>query len=47
MRTGLIYAVAAGAEIIGCFAFWGWLRIERPWWWAAGGVFCLVLFAWC
>jgi small multidrug resistance family-3 protein len=46
MQTALIYAAAALAEIIGCFAFWGWLTLERPWWWALGGVVSLVVFAW-
>lgn len=46
MQTALIYAAAAAAEIIGCFAFWGWLKLDRPWWWALGGVASLVVFAW-
>jgi small multidrug resistance family-3 protein len=24
-----IYAAAALAEIVGCFAFWAWLRLDR------------------
>lgn len=46
MQTALTYAVAAVAEIIGCYAFWGWLKLGRPWWWACGGVALLVAFAW-
>ena len=26
VTTGLIYAGAALAEIVGCYAFWAWLR---------------------
>ena len=41
-----IYAAAALAEIAGCFAFWGWLRMGKPAWWAALGVLALIAFAW-
>jgi len=40
------FAAAALAEIAGCFAFWAWLRLGKPTWWAAPGVACLILFAW-
>lgn len=40
-----IYALAALAEIAGCFAFWAWLRLGRSGWWALPGVAALVLFA--
>jgi small multidrug resistance family-3 protein len=46
MRTAIVYAMAAGAEIAGCFAFWCWFRLDRSWWWALGGTGCLILFAW-
>lgn len=39
------YALAAIGEIGGCFAFWAWLRLGRPAWWAGAGVASLVLFA--
>ena len=45
MRTILAYAGAAIAEIAGCFAFWAWLRLDRPAWWLVPGVASLVLFA--
>ncbi len=45
MLTILIYVGAAAAEIAGCFAFWAWLRLDKPAWWAAPGVASLVLFA--
>jgi small multidrug resistance family-3 protein len=41
----LVYIGAALAEIAGCFAFWGWLRLEKPVWWLVPGVAFLVLFA--
>ncbi len=41
----LVYIGAALAEIAGCFAFWGWLRLEKPLWWLVPGVVFLVLFA--
>ena len=41
----LVYIGAALAEIAGCFAFWGWLRLEKPLWWLVPGVAFLVLFA--
>jgi small multidrug resistance family-3 protein len=44
-RTGAIYVGAAIAEIAGCFAFWAWLRLDRPAWWLAGGLACLIAFA--
>jgi small multidrug resistance family-3 protein len=46
MKTTLVYAGAALAEIAGCFAFWGWLRLGKPLWWLAPGVVSLVAFAW-
>jgi small multidrug resistance family-3 protein len=38
-------ALAALAEIAGCFAFWSWLRLGRSAWWLAPGLLMLVLFA--
>ena len=43
--TALIYIAAALAEIAGCFAFWGWLRLDKPVWWLAPGMLALALFA--
>lgn len=40
------YALAALAEIAGCFAFWAWLRLGRSAWWVAPGTLSLLLFAW-
>lgn len=37
---------AAIAEIAGCFAFWAWLRLDKPAWWLVPGILSLMLFAW-
>jgi len=44
--TVFAYIVAALAEIAGCFAFWGWLRLGKPVWWIVPGMASLALFAW-
>jgi small multidrug resistance family-3 protein len=44
--TALAYIGAALAEIAGCFAFWGWLRLGKPLWWILPGIASLALFAW-
>jgi small multidrug resistance family-3 protein len=41
-----LYAVAALAEIGGCFAFWAWLRLDRSSLWLIPGMASLALFAW-
>lgn len=41
-----IYALAAIAEIAGCFAFWAWLRLGKSAFWIAPGIASLALFAW-
>lgn len=43
--TLAIYALAALAEIGGCFAFWAWLRLGKTPWWAGAGTLSLVVFA--
>jgi small multidrug resistance family-3 protein len=45
MKTALVYLGAAVAEIAGCFAFWGWLRLAKPVWWLFPGILSLVAFA--
>ena len=40
-----IYALAALAEIAGCFAFWAWLRMDKSAWFLLPGVASLILFA--
>ena len=44
--TVLVYALAALAEIAGCFAFWAWLRNGQSPVWLIPGVCSLMLFAW-
>jgi small multidrug resistance family-3 protein len=46
IKTALVYAGAALAEIAGCFAFWAWLRMGKSIWWLAPGMVSLALFAW-
>lgn len=43
--TIFAYIGAALAEIAGCFAFWAWLRLDRPAWWLVPGIVSLMLFA--
>jgi len=42
----LLYALAALAEIAGCFAFWAWLRLGKSVFWLIPGVASLIAFAW-
>ncbi|MBX9746363.1 MAG: YnfA family protein [Hyphomonadaceae bacterium] len=46
LKTIPIYALAAIAEIAGCFAFWAWLRLGKSALWIAPGIASLALFAW-
>ena len=46
MTSFAYYALAAVAEIGGCFAFWAWLRLDRNIFWILPGVILLVVFAW-
>jgi small multidrug resistance family-3 protein len=43
--TIALYALAALAEIAGCFAFWAWARADKSPLWLIPGVASLVLFA--
>lgn len=46
MFTTILAAVAAAfLEIAGCFAFWGWLRLDKPLWWTLPGIVALITFA--
>jgi len=45
MKTALVYAGAAIAEIAGCFAFWAWLRLGHSFLWLVPGVASLAAFA--
>ncbi len=46
MKTPIVYALAAFAEIAGCYAFWAWLRLDRSPLWLAPGLVSLAAFAW-
>jgi small multidrug resistance family-3 protein len=46
MGSFLWMALAAAAEIAGCFAFWARLRLGGSVLWLVPGVLALVLFAW-
>ena len=41
-----LFLVAAVFEILGCFAFWSWLRLGRSPWLLMPGMLSLALFAW-
>jgi small multidrug resistance family-3 protein len=41
----LWFALAALAEISGCFAFWAWLRLQRSPLWLIPGMAALIVFA--
>jgi small multidrug resistance family-3 protein len=45
MKSVIVYAGAALAEIAGCFAFWAWLRLGASVWWLVPGMLSLALFA--
>lgn len=46
MKSILIYAAAALAEIAGCFSFWAWLRLGSSALWLIPGMAALAAFAW-
>ena len=45
MKSFIIYAGAAVAEIAGSFAFWAWLRLGKSALWLVPGVAALCFFA--
>ena len=45
MTSFAFYAIAAVAEIIGCFAFWAWLRLDKSVYWILPGIISLIVFA--
>ena len=46
MTSALAYAIAALAEIVGCFAAWAVLRQGAGIWWLLPGAGSLAIFAW-
>jgi small multidrug resistance family-3 protein len=47
VQSILFFVLAAFFEIAGCFAFWTWLRGDRPLWVVLPGTASLALFAIC
>ncbi|MGH6762734.1 MAG: YnfA family protein [Phyllobacterium sp.] len=45
MKSIIWYAIAALAEIAGCFAFWAWFRLDKSPFWIVPGMMSLALFA--
>ena len=45
MTSLAFYAIAAVAEIIGCFTFWAWLRLDKSVYWILPGIVSLIVFA--
>ena len=45
MTSFAFYAIAAVAEIIGCLAFWAWLRLDKSVYWILPGILSLIVFA--
>jgi small multidrug resistance family-3 protein len=46
LKNYLFFVLAAVAEIAGCFAFWAWLRLQRPPLILVPGIASLIAFAW-
>lgn len=45
MQSIAAFVGAAVAEIVGCFSFWAWLRLDKSALWLAPGMLALALFA--
>ena len=46
MKTGGLFLLTAFAEILGCYAVYGWVRLSKPLWWLCPGSLALILFSW-
>jgi small multidrug resistance family-3 protein len=46
MKTAALFTLTALAEIAGCYAVYGWLRLGQPAWWLVPGALALAAFAW-
>lgn len=46
MNSLFWFVLAALGEIGGCYAFWGWLRLNWPVWMTIPGTLALIVFAW-
>lgn len=45
MKDIILFISAAFFEIFGCFAFWSYLRLNKPIYWLIPGMVSLILFA--
>jgi small multidrug resistance family-3 protein len=45
MPTIMLYGLAAAAEIVGCFAFFAWWRLDKSALWLVPGMGSLIAFA--
>ncbi|WP_159991370.1 YnfA family protein [Pelistega ratti] len=45
LKTALLFIITALAEILGCWLFYAWLRLEKSIWLLIPSLFSLVLFA--
>ena len=45
MKNMVFFALAAAAEIAGCYAFFAWLKLGKPILWLVPGLFILSIFA--
>ena len=45
MQSLGFYALAAAAEIAGCFSVWAWLKLGKSAWWLIPGAAALAFFA--
>lgn len=46
MHSAFVFFAAAFFEIAGCFAVWGWWRLDKSALWLIPGAVCLAVFAW-
>ena len=46
LTTTVLFVITAGAEILGCYTVYLWLKAARSWWWLVPGAASLGLFAW-
>jgi len=46
MQSIAIFFLAAMFEIAGCFAVWGWWRLDKSPLWLVPGILALMIFSW-
>jgi small multidrug resistance family-3 protein len=46
LRTASLFILTAGAEILGCYTVYRWLKAHGSGWWLGPGAVSLGLFAW-